>query len=291
MSAIFPNVPCFSGHTSAHLLTYSLAITTWWYPPWVVGIYGIFIPTCCHRQLTVMHIWRSSYCRGTLFSHCSLCVTQSEMSTYTSGDVHDSITLCIIPSVPPCLLGSCSASTVFDFSFDLPNSIPCWLLHFPFRQSTPSEITYFVVFLWNWCICFRVFLSGHFRFTRYLPLSFHLPFYSSTGLHTTNCVYALSHLFLFSPSSTCILIILDSIISSGSSSSSGLGSPSPCGHHDRTSGPPFDYPRTCVMSISSSCIHAIQWVTTAPYSLFAGMFSWYTPLLAFACMRNLMQYI
>jgi len=138
--------------------------------------------------------------------------------------------------------------------------------------------------------CYGWFFFGDFHFPRHSPLFFCLPVDSPLRFHTTNRMYILSFLFFASACSTSIPCILASIVSSSSSSSPSLGSPSSCGHHQRQWWPLFILQRTWITSTSSHRFHSILQVPCALYWLLAAKFGRFTNVLVSDSTRYLTLY-
>jgi len=248
------------------------------------------IPTLCHRCLTVWLFRGSSYHNSALSSHCSHIYTQSLTSMYISGHQYRSSTFDNIPSHWRRPLSSCKFSIAFHLFALLTNAFAGSSLVFHLWWSNPSKTRYFVVFSRNCCIFFGVFPSGCIRFPRNLPITFHHPLYSSRSLNPTNGAYDHSLLFLSEPYSSHIPHNLAWIVSSGSFSTSGPGTSSPWGHHERPSGHLFSISGWCFTSKSNSRIHVIHRASSAPGRFSAGTCSWYTNLVASVSTRDLTPY-
>jgi len=142
----------------------------------------------------------------------------------------------------------------------------------------------------NCCISFRVFIFCPLQIPQ--KVAYFLPFpFGFLPQSEPDKFLCLLPFFCSCSRSTRISCKLASIVSSRWYSSSGSGSPSPHGRHERQSGPPFSLPGMRFMSKSNSCIYAPQRVTSAPGRSLVGRFSWCTYVLASVSTGNPSPYL
>jgi len=144
---------------------------------------------------------------------------------------------------------------------------------------------------WNCYISLGEYSSCPCRFPRNSPNFFLVQFHFSTRLSPTHGAFALPVIILSSPCSIWTPHSLALIDSSRSSSNSGLGSPSPHGHHERPSHPLFNLPGTCFRSKLYYCLHTIQQVISAAGRSLSGKFGQGSIVLASVSRKNLTPYM